>query len=244
MFRDPFESTTALGIVRPWDEFSGADFLKSDNSGNWTQANAPADPGPYLPINYRHVLQRFHDKHVEIIADDPLPDPKELNKQIPIAEWQPGYNSGPPRPPWGHALQLVLMNLRTGAQVIYSASNTRCTAAVVRLMDQIRSKNFLFGRTASPVVGFASAPFPTQYGMQRRGDFQVLDRPWVDLNGGPTLPGPTAPKQLPEPSLAAELNDTIPDFGPEEDMPFELGENDVKSAAASHVAKAPRAARR
>jgi hypothetical protein len=245
MFRsnNPFESTTAIGIVRGWDEFSGADFLKSDNSDNWSQNGAPADSGPYLPINYRFVLQRWCDGRVIDTKDDANEfDVDELNKKIPKKEWEPdGYNAGELRPPWQRAKQLILMNLRTGEQVIYSASNTRCIIAVTRLIDQVRSKNFMLGRTAAPVVELASAPFNTQYGMQKRGDFKAIGR-WVDLGGGQALPN-AAPKQLPEPSLAEELDDEIPDFGAKDAAPFDL-EADSTPPASQPVAKAKAKARR
>jgi len=64
MSANPFKATSVLGIVRGWDECSGADFLKSDNSGHWTQNGAPAHPGPYLPMNYRFVFQRWQDGRV------------------------------------------------------------------------------------------------------------------------------------------------------------------------------------
>ena len=101
-------------------------------------------------------------------------DLDELNASIPETEWEPGFNSGEKRRPYSPAKQLILMNLKTGAQVIYSGSNIRTLIAVTNLVDQIRSKNFLFGRTASPVVELASAPFNTQFGTQKRGDFRVM----------------------------------------------------------------------
>jgi hypothetical protein len=141
------DATAVLGIVRGWDEFSGADFLKSDNSGNWSQNGTPADAGPYLPVNYRCVLQRWRDNRVIDTKDADSFDLDELNEAVPKAEWEPGYNAGELRPPWQRAKQLILMNLRTGEQVIYSGSNIRCLIAVTQLIDQIRSKNFMFGRT-------------------------------------------------------------------------------------------------
>jgi hypothetical protein len=221
MSSNPFNATASLGIVRDWDEFSGSDFLKSDNAGNWLKDDAAADAGPYLPVNYRHVLQHWQEGRVIDTKDADSFDLDELNEAVPKKEWEPGYNAGEKRPPWQRAHQLILMNLRTGEQVIYSGSNIRCRKAVTQLVDQIRSKNFLFGRTAAPVVELASAPFNTNWGMQKRGDFKVLDRPWFDLSGDSALPG-SAPKQLAAPTLAQELNDAIPDFGVKEDAPFDL----------------------
>jgi len=207
---NPFESANPLEIVRGWDEFSRADFVKSNNNGNWSQNSAPADSGPYLPLNYRHILQRWQNSRIIDVKDAAEFDLDELNKAVPKEEWEPGYSPGELRPPWQRAKQLVLMNLRTGEQVIYSATNTRSIIAVTRLIDQVRSKNLMFGRTAAPVVELASAPFNTQYGMQKRGDFKVMGR-WLDLSGADqTLSGPSL-KALPEPTLAQELNDKIPD---------------------------------
>lgn len=220
MSSNPFEFTAALKIVRDWNEFSGSDFLKSDNSGSWSQNGAPADPGPYLPMNYRFVFQRWLGGRVIDTKDPDKFDLDELNATIPEAEWEPGFNIGEKRRPYSPAKQLILMNFKTGAQVIYSGGNTRTLIAVTNLIDQIRSKNFLFGRTASPVVELASAPFKTQFGTQKRGDFRVMGR-WVDLSGNQLvtgradkqLPEPNLVetlKQLPEPALAEELNDEIP----------------------------------
>jgi hypothetical protein len=96
------------------------------------------------------------------------------------------------------------------------------------LVDQIRSKNFMFGRTAAPVLELSSAPFNTQFGMQKRGDFKVQGR-WVDLGGNQALSGP-ALKQLPEPTLAEELNDEIPDFATEDTPPFDIEANSTPAA--------------
>jgi hypothetical protein len=212
MSNNPFKATAAtLGIVRGWDEFSGSDFLKSDNAGNWSKNGAPADPGPYLPVNYRHVLQRWFDGRVIDTKDADSSDLDELNAKVPKKEWEPGFNAGELREPWGRAKQLVLMNLNTGEQVIYPGSNTRCRIAVSELINQIHGKHFIFGRTVSPVVELASASFPTKWGMQKRGDFKQTGR-WVDLDGNQALSGP-ALKELPAPTLAQELNDAIPDFG-------------------------------
>jgi hypothetical protein len=240
MPRNPFETSTVLGIVRDWDDFHAPDYLKSDNSGTWTQNGAPADPGPYLPINYRSILKRWVDKRASVIDEDPVPDPAELNAQIPKEEWEDGYNSGEKRPPWAHVKELILMNLRTGAQVLYSASNTRNIIAVTQLIDQVRGKNFMFGRTASPVVELSSAPFNTQFGMQRRGDFKITGR-WLDLGGGQALPGPSAPKPLPPPTLARELNDEIPDFSSE--PPLDLEADATKPAVTARPAAKAKARR-
>jgi hypothetical protein len=221
MSNNPFSSVATIGIVRSWDEFSGSDFLKSDNSGNWSKDNAPADAGPYLPVNYRFVLQHWQNGRVIDTKDADLFDLDELNAEVPKERWEPGYNKGELRPPWQRAKQLIFMNLRSGEQVIYSASNIRCIKAVTQLIDQVRSKNFFFGRTASPVVELGSAPFNTDYGMQKRGDFKVLDRPWFDLSGSQALPD-SSPKQLLAPTLAQELGDQIPDFGAKDDAPFVL----------------------
>jgi hypothetical protein len=79
-------------------------------------------------------------------------------------------------------------------------------------MDQVRSKNWMHGRSGSPVVELASAPFNTAFGMQRRGDFKALGK-WLDLSGSDqALSGPGL-KALPEPTLAEALDDEIPDFG-------------------------------
>jgi hypothetical protein len=242
MANNPFKTSNALGIVRDWDDFHSPDYLKADNSGNWTQNGAPAHPGPYLPINYRYVLKRWVNKRATVNDDEPLPNPDDLNAQIPKEEWEDGYNSGEKRPPWGYVKELVLMNLGTGAQVLFSGSNIRNRIAVTQLIDQITGKNFVFGRTASPVVELASAPFPTQRGMQRRGDFKVLDR-WMDLGGGQVLPGPSAPKPLPAPTLAQELNDEIPDFSSEPAFEFEAAVEPAKPAVAPRPASKAKARR-
>jgi hypothetical protein len=206
---NPFESKATLGIVRDWDEFSGPDFLKSDIYGNWSQNGAPADSGPYLPLNYRHILQRWQNNRRIDVKDATDFDLGALNRAVSKAEWEPGFNPGELRPPWQRAKQLILMNLRTGEQIIYSATNTRSIIAVTRLIDQVRSKNFMLGRTASPVVELGNAPFNTQFGMQKRGDFKVIGK-WLDLSGvDQILPGPSL-KALPEPTLAAEFDDEIP----------------------------------
>src|SRR5262249_14000128 len=150
---NPFAATAALGIVRGWDEFSGPDFLKSDNAGNWTQNGASADAGPYFPVNYRHVLQHWKNDRVIDTRDADEANLDTLNAEVPREQWEPNKNKkGELREPWSRAKQLILINLRTGEQIIYSGSNTRNRICVTRLVDQVSSKNFLFGRTASPVV--------------------------------------------------------------------------------------------
>ena len=157
MSANPFKATSVLGIVRGWDECSGADFLKSDNSGHWTQNGAPAHPGPYLPMNYRFVFQRWQDGRVIDTKNPDEFDLDELNAAIPKQQWEDDeYKPGEKRPPYSPAKQLVLMNLKTGEQVLFSGSNIRNIIAVTRLIDQVLSKNFIFGRTASPAAGTRS----------------------------------------------------------------------------------------
>jgi hypothetical protein len=132
---NPFEGTTTLNVVRDWAEFARPDYLKADNSGNWSLNGAPADPGPYLPLNYRHVLQRWEEeRHATIIDEDPLPEADELNRKIPVEEWLL-YNNKP-RPPWEHALQFALINLGSGMQVIFSANSVRAAGSSVRPLPQ------------------------------------------------------------------------------------------------------------
>jgi hypothetical protein len=66
---NPFAGTTALNIVRAWEEFTGADFLKADNAGTWSLNDMLPDPGPYLPLNYRHILQRWGEEKRATIID-------------------------------------------------------------------------------------------------------------------------------------------------------------------------------
>jgi hypothetical protein len=162
-------------------------------------------PGELLVVGITHGLQCWKDRELldELSEeDDPLPDAKELNNQIPQAEWGLGLD-GKPRAPWQFNWVVYLFDPDLGETYTYLNSTTGASIAVERLDDRLKMTQRLRGKVL-PIVKLDSRPMKIAALniTKLRPEFSVTE--WRDFNGEPAqLPPP--PDQDPA-GAAAKLS--------------------------------------
>ena len=93
----PSDGGSPTGL--PGDRVMRGTIARWASSTGWVDRDGLPIPETMLVIGYITVLRRWKEKRPEYISEHPLPDPDELNKAIPIAEWETGLD-GKPRRPW------------------------------------------------------------------------------------------------------------------------------------------------
>jgi hypothetical protein len=149
-----------------------------------------------------------------------LPDVEALNRAIPREQWEAGLD-GKPRPPWQLNDVIYLLSVNDAMKFTYLNSTAGARIAAARLLDRIESMQMLRGPNIIPIVTLDARPMKTGFGEKMRPHFEIVG--WRDF--GPTVPAvaPTTTPQLgsavdtkaigkpvKEPTLAEELNDSIP----------------------------------
>jgi hypothetical protein len=163
------------------------------SSTGWVDRDGLPIPETMLVIGYITVLRRWKEKRPEYISEHPLPDPDELNKAIPVAEWETGLD-GKPRRPWNLTYVVYLVDLKTGALYTYAHDTYGAMQAYNALEEQIAVMRMLRGEHVFPIVHLEKRPWKSQtYGMQMRPHFQVVD--WRASGGTPVI-SPTPTPQL------------------------------------------------
>jgi hypothetical protein len=194
------------------------------NDGRWEDTTGITPSGPLLVMAMTRYLRCWHKQQwqdtVGETADEPLPDPDELNSQIPKEEWEPGLD-GQPRPPWARYFATYLLDPTTGEVWTHINSTFGARIAFERLQSKFKYMRALRGLNVVPLVELTSAPMKTKFGEKLRPEFRVVE--WRDLGGtgeAPLLDKPHGAEQKPratlpgkkaaEPSVKEELNDSIP----------------------------------
>src|SRR5262245_17416756 len=123
----------------------------------------------------------------------PLPDADELNKQIPVGEWEKGLD-GKPRPPWGLYFAIYLISPEDGATYTFINCTMGARIAYERLADRIQNMRMMRGADMVALIALDTRMMKTRYGQKQRPDFKIID--WRVLGGGSggeqvALPPPT-----------------------------------------------------
>jgi hypothetical protein len=183
------------------------------SSTGWVDRDGLPIPETMLVIGYVTVLRRWKEKRPEYVSEHPLPDPDELNKAIPIAEWETGLD-GKPRRPWNLTYVVYLVDLKTGALYTYAHDTYGAMQAYNALEEQIAVMRMLRGEHVFPIVHLEKRPWKSQtYGMQMRPHFQVVD--WRASGGTPVIspaPAPqlTGPMAVTPPTAPSTAPSTTP----------------------------------
>jgi hypothetical protein len=196
--------------------------------GHWADRDGLAPPETLLALGTALALQRWEDGlPAETIVKEPgkdLPDIDELNGQVPRERWEEGING--PRPPWVLQHVVYLINGADASMFTYINSTIGAAIAVGELKDRVRGMRVLRGAAnVCPIVKLDSRPLRTRYGAKMRPHFAIVE--WREL--GPSFERRPAPqlehnypadyagkvsnkpgKKVEEPSLAEEIDDTIP----------------------------------
>jgi hypothetical protein len=172
------------------------DGVYSDAAGNLLK------PGVrLLVLEMNVILQRWRNGIAEFIERDPagkLPDPEQLNEQIPASEWELGLD-GQPRKPWARNFRIFFADPDTGAKWTYIHDSVGANRAYHELKNAMETKKFLFGVNLLPLVELVSGKtFKTRFGLKPRPTFfPVL---WFGRGpDGALLPQPqfgTPPRQI------------------------------------------------
>jgi hypothetical protein len=143
-------------------------------------------------------------------------EPTPPQPEVPKEDWPPDLN-GQPQHPWKLTHYLYLLNVSTGEISTSWSNTTGGRIAVGHLSDQVAFMR-KHRPDAIPVIALESRDMPTQYGGTKpRPHFEILG--WKN-NTGPQLLTSEAPLvEVETPSLAEQMDDEIPDLGPETENP-------------------------
>jgi hypothetical protein len=184
----PLDGGSPTGL--PGDRVMRGTIIRWANATGWVDRDGLPIPETMLVIGYITVLRRWKNKRPEYITEHPLPDPDELNKAIPIEQWEIGLD-GKPSKPWKLTYVIYLVDLKTGALYTYAHDTYGAMQAYNALEEQIAVMRMLRGEHVFPIVHLEKRPWKSlQYGMQMRPHFQVVD--WRASGGTPVIsPAPT-----------------------------------------------------
>src|SRR6516225_7117138 len=191
-------------------------------STGWVDRDGLPIPETMLVIGYITVLRRWKEKRPEYISEHPLPDPDELNKAIPVAEWETGLD-GKPRRPWNLTYVIYLVDLKTGALYTYAHDTYGAMQAYNALEERIAVMRVLRGEHVYPIVRLEKRQWKSAtYGMQMRphleptgdwrspGTMQSVQRAPAPQISGPSTPTPTTPATSTTPSSTPSTPSTPP----------------------------------
>jgi hypothetical protein len=168
-----------------------------------------------------YALQRWVDGLPEVIQKEPgkrLPDPDDLNAEIPREQWPLGkFNGGLPEPPWKRIAFAYLLRTHDAARFTHINSTWGTQVCVRSIRERIQDMSALRGALVYPIVRLTSAPLPLKkFPGRLRPEFEVIE--WRSLGGeqpaqieAPKL-APTLGEPVKEPTTEELLNDSIPDL--------------------------------
>jgi hypothetical protein len=173
--------------------------------GKWTIDGNPWPGTALVAVDCLRVIQRWKDqKPIEVIRE-PLPDLEQLNKSVPVQEWELDLN-GQPRPPYQLYLAIYGLDLKSMARFTIINSTIGLRIAFGHLVDSVRMARRVRGNHVLAVFKLGSAPMKTRFGLKQRPDFPVID--FVQF-GPEQLPADNGIKSIEAPK-AAEIIDDIP----------------------------------
>jgi hypothetical protein len=180
------------GTVARWSETTG-----------WVDRDGLPLPDTMLVVGYITIVRRWKDNKPEDITEHPLPDPKQLNATIPVAEWEIGKDSKP-REPWKLTYVIYMIDIKSGAIFTYANSTFGAKIAYEQLEERIGVMRLLRGEHVLPIVRLEKRPMKTQHGMKTRPHLQPIE--WRVPGGG----GPKLAPQPPSPPISGPSTQSTP----------------------------------
>jgi hypothetical protein len=172
------------------------------NDGVWYDPNGVKMPEGvnYLVVAKVEFLRGFlvEGEPPQYITELPLPDPAELNDEIPKKLWRKGLNSEP-EGPWKFLRGVVLHNEATGEMFLFANHTDGAFRAIEDLEAAVANRRFTTGGNEVPTVQLSSAPWPTRYGMRVRPAFKVVPNEWRTLRKADVPKLLAAPEDEPDP---------------------------------------------
>jgi hypothetical protein len=177
--------------------------------GVWSESEIKISAGTkLLALSTHQVMQRWQDgRVVETISTKPLPDPDELNAQIPREQWEVDRN-GNCRPPWQLTYVIYLLDPSTCEKFTFANGTVGTRIAIETLADRVAWMRRMRGSNVLPLVELSAKPMKTRFGTKQRPEFKIIE--WHSLGGAVV----TAPEQpaLPSvklPSSEEDMDDEI-----------------------------------
>jgi hypothetical protein len=181
--------------------------------GNWSDRDGVKPPDrPLLALDTLTVIQHWKDG--QSIDEDtivkqqgkPFPDVGELNKKIPVKEWEEGING--PRPPWQQQLVVYLLDEETAGKFTFASGTVGAGIAVSALKDAVYWKRQLNGVKCYAVVALQNRPFKTRFGQKLRPHFNIVG--WRSFDEAPPVKQLEPPPQGPAPVEQQQQEDPKP----------------------------------
>jgi hypothetical protein len=120
----------------------------------------------------------------------PLPDADELNKQIPIEEWEEGLD-GKPRPPWALYFVVYLLSPEDAAMYTYINCTLGARIAYERVEARIENMRMMRGTNVIALIELDTRIMKTKHGQKMRPEFKIIDWRVFDAGEQAALPPPT-----------------------------------------------------
>lgn len=163
------------------DGFSGSlgsnrrgTYLRWTDTLHWQDRDGMKPPSPLLVGAIDEALQRWTNKVPTMLTDKPLPDPAELNAQIPITEWERGIDNQPV-PPWKHIVIVILADPDTGSLYKYVSPTVGSHIAFDLLKEAVITVRSLRGVRVLPLVTLSERQMKTKFGVKMRPHFEIID---------------------------------------------------------------------
>jgi hypothetical protein len=189
---------------------------KFGTDGAWTVGGSPMPSAPLMALSTTTCLQRFPKEGgapdtITRQAGETLPDPDELNDEIPESEWATGLD-GKPRPPWAKNWVVYLLNPKDASAYTFINSTAGARISVEQLEERVRLMRRIRGANVVPIVELTSANMKTQWGQKKRPEFKIID--WREIGGDGSAARQIEQqadvgKPVTPPTISEELNDEI-----------------------------------
>jgi hypothetical protein len=223
-------------LTPPDDGFGGSlgdltkrvsNFARWNDTQHWRDRDGIAMTGQYLIGVVGEGLRRWKDKVPTLLLEKPLPDPDQLNSEIPITEWENGL-TGNPQPPWRRVVLVLLIDPATGALYQFISDTWGARIAFNLLQEAVIVMRSLRGAQVLPLVNLSERPMKTNFGWSTRPHFEIIS--WKTPGGDPAAipPKPTpqiaAPAPTPTPTPPATPATTPPAQPRQPKQPVNLSE--------------------
>jgi hypothetical protein len=163
------------------------------------------------------ILQRWKDGTATVIYRDPvtgkLPDLEELNREIPVSEWELDLNGQPRKPEKTFCVYLLDIG-PSGQKHAFVSSTAGASMGYRDIKNAMETKKLLHGVDLLPIVLLRSKMWkPKKFAARLRPYFDPVD--WIRPGGGGGIPAPAPVKQIsgpaePLPPARDIIDDSIP----------------------------------
>lgn len=195
---------------------AGTTIAKFTNEATWVTRDEEELPPDVerIATGIIRLVQKWIDgipdpNETRVLApEEKFPDIEALNEAAPKSEWSEGPD-GRPRGPWQAQYVVQLLDPKTMERYSYPTGTVGGGIAVRELKDKVQWMRKLRGQNVYAVVTLANKFMKTRFGGRQRPHFIVTR--WITLGADEQTALPAPAHEVKEPTLAEEMNDSIPD---------------------------------